>query len=297
MSVTTWREARYVPRIVRCPAGRFSLLKMTCLLAAILPAFLLALGWAQQDLGARPITYAIDQTGIWTIRFLLVTLAVTPTRAVCDLPRVVMLRRLLGVTAGCYALGHLALYIYDQDLNPLRVLSEITHRFYLMVGCVALIGVTALTITSTDYWQRTLGRHWRKLHKTIYFIAPLAIFHYFLQSKADISNAVFAAGVFFWLIIWRQTPRQYQTWRSPVLAAGLLAIIATAICEWLWYTLATGISGRRVLLANFTFTHELRPAIWIAIFSVAVMAVALARPLWSRKRVQVRARARALATE
>lgn len=97
------RGWRTVTGLARDPAGRFSWLKTAVLLFALSHAVVLLLRWQAHDLGPRPITEAIHVTGLWTIRFLLLSLAVTPARAVLDWGRVVMLRRMLGVTAACYA--------------------------------------------------------------------------------------------------------------------------------------------------------------------------------------------------
>jgi DMSO/TMAO reductase YedYZ heme-binding membrane subunit len=99
--------------------GRFSWLKLSALLFALYPAAWLVLRIAGNDLGGRPVTELIHGVGDWAIRFLLITLAVTPARAVFDWPRVLLLRRMLGVTAACYAVSHLTLYCVDQKWNML----------------------------------------------------------------------------------------------------------------------------------------------------------------------------------
>jgi sulfoxide reductase heme-binding subunit YedZ len=264
-------------------AGRFSLLKAVTLLLVLLPGLNLALAWSTHSLGGRPITEVLHGLGDWTVRFLLMTLAVTPLRVVVDWQRVVLLRRMLGVTTACYACAHLLLYCLDQNWRLGTVASEIVLRFYLTIGFTALCGLIALGVTSTDGWQRRLGRRWKKLHRLVFPIGVLALTHYFIQSKADVTNAVFASGVFSWLMLWRLTPRRFQgrAWLPAILA--VLAALATAGIEALWYGLATGANARRVLLANFDISFGPRPAVEILIVGLILAVIAVPRR-WRRRR-------------
>lgn len=271
---TPWRD----------PLGRFSWLKATVLLLAILPAVVIAQEWATGQMGPRPVTQVLHQLGDMAVRFLVISLAVTPARTVLDWPRVVLLRRILGVTAACYALAHLTIYVLDQKWSLLKVASEIALRFYLTIGFVALIGLLVLTATSTDGMMRRLGRRWKKLHRLVFAIGVLAIFHYFLQSKADVSDAVFLGGLFLWLMLWRLSPRlwQGQLLLLPVLAAG--AGLLTAGIEAAWYGLATGAPAIRVLAANLNLAYGPRPAVAVFLLGLLVFALASLRrvPRWWR---------------
>ena len=148
-------------------SGRVSWLKVAALAFALAPAAVPAAA-LQHDLGARPTIEAIHRAGDWTIRFMLLALAVTPARAVFDWRRVVQLRRMLGVTAACYIALHLTLFCLRPELEPADVASEIVLRFYLTIGFVALLTLLALAITSTDGWQKRLGRDWKRLHRLVY---------------------------------------------------------------------------------------------------------------------------------
>ena len=266
-NLAVWRDS----------AGRFSVLKTTVLLVAIWPGALLAVRYGMHDLGGRPVTELIHGFGDWTVRFLLATLAVTPLRVVLDWQRVVQLRRLLGVTAACYAGGHFLLYCTDQKWQMLIVGREIVLRFYLTIGFVALLGLLALAVTSTDGWQKKLRARWKKLHRLVFAIAVLALFHYFLQSKADVTDAVFATGVFAWLMLWRAAPRRWQAriWMPAALA--LAAPLLTALVETAWYGLATGVNALRVLFSNLDFTFGLRPAMQILVLAVLLALLAVGR--------------------
>ena len=263
----------------RDPAGRFSPLKTATLLLALWPAAGLALGWAQHELGGRPITEVLHGLGDWSLRFLLLALAVTPARVLLDWPRVVLLRRLLGVTAAGYAGAHLVLYCIDQNFHLLTVASEIVRRFYLTIGFVALLLLGVLAVTSTDGWQKRLGRRWKRLHRLVFLLLPLALWHYFRQSKSDVTDAVFLAGLASWLVLWRLAPKRWQgrVLLLPGLAA--LAALATAGIEAAWYALATGVRVDRVLLANLDIGFGPRPAVLVLLCGLAAFAAALLRRL------------------
>ncbi len=283
------RPPRLLGGLLRDPSGRFSWLRTVTLLLIALPGALTAARLAGGDLGPRGVHAAILIIGHWTIRFLLITLAVTPARALFDLPRVVQLRRMLGVGTACYAVAHLTLYAADNNFHLLHVASEIARRFYLTIGFVALLGLLALAITSTDGWQRRLRGNWKRLHKLVYPVAVLGLLHYFLQSKADISDAVFAAGLFIWLLLWRAEPKRWQTRRLPLPALAVLAAGLAAALEAAWYWGRNNAPPARVLAANLRLDHP-RPALFVAAAALLVFAVALLRGLWSRRRKPARRR-------
>lgn len=264
-------------------AGKLSALKLAALAVVLWPGALLLVRLVVGDLGGRPITQMIYGTGDWAVRFLLASLAVSPLRAVFDWPRVVLLRRMLGVAAGSYAVAHLFLYVIDQKFNLAVVVSEIVVRFYLTIGFVALLGLIALLVTSTDGWQKRLGARWKKLHRLVFPIAMLGLFHYFLQSKADVTDAVFAAGVFAWLAFWRLVPRRFQGRLALPVALVLAAPVATALVEGAWYGLATRIQASKVLWANIDIDAGPRPSGQVAILALVVLAVAAGRRLWKRR--------------
>ncbi len=256
------------------PAGKFSTLKAAALLLAICPALWLVGRWAVGDLGARPWTEAIHRSGDWSVRFLVFALAVTPARAVFDLPRVLLLRRMLGVTATLYALLHLVLYTADQKWKLFTIASEIVLRFYLTVGFVTLLGLAALAWTSTDGWQKRLRQRWKKLHRWAYALTGLAMFHYALQAKINAVDAIFWFALFTWLMLWRGLPRQHQGRLGSLAAMTAVAGVLTALVEVAWYGLATNVPVQRVLQANLGFDPTARPASQVIVFGLVVVGVA-----------------------
>ncbi|CAG1004593.1 Protein-methionine-sulfoxide reductase heme-binding subunit MsrQ [Rhizobiaceae bacterium] len=260
-------------------AGRFSPLKAVTFAGTLVPALLLAWWWARGALGPRPLTEAIHETGDWAIRFLAMSLAVTPLRRIAQWPKLINVRRMLGLAALSYALLHLLLYVVDQKWDLGKVASEIALRLYLTIGFVALLGLVALGSTSTDAMIRRLGRNWNRLHKIVYVIAALAAVHFFMQTKADVFEATIVAGLVLLLMIYRLAHRVSLPLSSPVVLAGIAVAgaAATAAAELLWYGLATGIPVSRVFAANWHFAFQIRPMWWVLAVGLAAAALGWVR--------------------
>jgi sulfoxide reductase heme-binding subunit YedZ len=266
-TIVPWRDRQ----------GRFSWLKASTLVGCIAPGAVVAYWLATDAMSSRPIHTALLWIGLWTVRFVMIALAMTPAAIVLDWPKILIVRRMVGVTAFAYAVTHFSLYIVDQNFRLLTVASEVALRFYLTIGFTALLGLTALAATSTDAMVRRMGRGWKRLHRAVYAIGVLALLHYFIQSKANVSEPVVFSGLFLWLILWRCTP---QMWRRRLAVYPVLSLIAGILAagvEFAWYNLATKVNAWRVLAASETLHFGLRPAHWVVIATLAIGAVALAR--------------------
>jgi methionine sulfoxide reductase heme-binding subunit len=141
----------------------------------------------------------------------------------------------------------------------------------------------ALAVTSTDGWVKKLGRNWKRLHRLAYPFAAVALLHFYIQSKLNVSEPVFVSGLFIWLMTWRALP---ETWRrdrsiavTAALYSGLAALsgLATAAMEFGWYGLTTKVDPWRVLFANETIERGLRPAHWIIVATAALMLTFILR--------------------
>jgi len=271
-------------------AGKLSPLKAAVFAGTLIPALLLAYyaatGFPSAAptgglLGPRPFTAAIHHTGDWAIRFLLLSLAVTPLRRIGQWPKLILIRRMLGIAALCYALGHLVLYFFDQNWNVARVVSEIALRIYLTIGFVALLGLVALGATSTDAAISKLGRNWNRLHKIVYGIGILAALHFFMQSKADVYEPTLLAGFFMLLMFYRLAQWRGLSLTSPwvLIAIAIAAALATVVVEAAWYGLATGVEPRRVLAANLQFSYSIRPTWWILATGLSVAVLGYVRSM------------------
>jgi sulfoxide reductase heme-binding subunit YedZ len=256
--------------------GRFSPFKTGVFLALFIPGLWTTVSFALDRLGARPVTEAIHQFGDWTIRLIFISLVISPARLVLQWPRLLDVRRMIGVAACFYVLIHLSLYTADEAFDLGTVASEIVLRIYLTIGFTALTGLRVLAVTSTDGWQRRLGaRRWQKLHRIVYGIGVLAVIHFFLQSKLDEWEPTVMAGIFFWLmgcraVSWRLGRGKLPLW--TVAAMSLAAGLLTALGEAVYYWLSMSVPIALVLQADLSLDAGLRPA-WV-VFG-ATVAVAL----------------------
>jgi len=252
-------------------------LRLATLIGLCLPALELAWRWYTDELGARPVTLATHVTGDWAVVFLLLSLAMTPLRTTLDWMPLVHIRRRIGVAAALYALAHLLIYVLDQKWNLIVVATEIAKRFYLTIGFAALLALAALAITSTNGWQKRLKRNWKRLHWLIYPAALLAIVHFFIQSKINIGEAAFAAGLLAWLMLWRVLPQRLRTNYAGLFLLAVGATLATVVFEAAWYGLVNGIDPVRVLAANIDPDLMPRPAQKVLVASLAVVAIVAGR--------------------
>jgi methionine sulfoxide reductase heme-binding subunit len=255
--------------------GRFSPLKLTVFVALFVPGSWAAFAYSFGLLGARPLNEAIHEVGLWTIRLIFLALAITPLRQILQWPRLIVVRRMIGVGAFAYVLAHFSLYVTSEAFDIEKVASEIVLRVYLTIGFAALLGLAALAATSTDGMVRRLGgRNWQRLHRLVYLIAVLAVVHYCFQSKLDRWEPTIMAGLLLWLfgyrlLLWRfgRRGRLALPW---VAGLGLVAALATALGEAVYFWLAFGAPLARVLEANLTLATGVRPAVVVLGITLAV---------------------------
>jgi sulfoxide reductase heme-binding subunit YedZ len=164
------------------------LIKPLVFVAAIGPLAYLSLGAWQRTLGANPIETITRSTGLWTLRFMLITLAVTPLRRLTGWNGVISLRRMLGLFAFFYGSLHLLTYVWlDQFFDWAAIVKDVAKRPFITAGFSAYVLLVPLAITSTAGMIRRLGgRTWRRLHRLAYVTAALGVVHYWWLVKADI---------------------------------------------------------------------------------------------------------------
>ncbi|OYU47684.1 MAG: sulfoxide reductase heme-binding subunit YedZ [Rhizobiales bacterium PAR1] len=256
--------------------GQFSPLKAATLALVCLPALWIAFRLASGMLGAKPIEAALHETGLWATRLLLITLAVTPCRLITGQNKIVLIRRMLGVAALVYTLIHFSLYIVDQRFDLIKVASEIVLRFYLTIGAISLIAMTALGVTSTDGMIRRMSAlAWNRLHFLIYPLTLLGLWHGALQSKINVSEAAVMTGLFLALIGVRVMRRRFEMGVLPLIGLVLLSVIVTAGLEAAWYGLATGIPPERIFAANLMIDLQPRPALVVGMIASVLPLLAL----------------------
>ena len=243
-------------------AGRLSALKLIVFIGTFVPLLMLGWRWGANELGSKPVTEAIHNSGDWAIRFLLISLAVSPLRRVANWPRLILVRRMLGLAALGYLLLHFMLYIVDQHFDLAKVASEIVLRVYLTIGFIALLGMAALGGTSFDGAIRALGaERWNRLHMLTYPIAILGVLHFAMQSKLDASEAIMMTGFLLLLFLYRLLPKAGLRLNAYALAAvALVGGVLTALTEAGWYGFTRNIDPLLILPANFDFDIGIRPA-------------------------------------
>jgi len=263
------------------------MLKAALWVLMAVPAAVTAYEFYTGQLGARPITEAIHEVGLWGIRFLFLALAITPLRQLWRWNRLAVWRRNIGVASFAYLAVHFSLYVIDQKFDLAKVASEIVFRIYLTIGFVALLGLATLAATSTDAMTRRLGgKRWRRLHRIVYGIGVLATIHFFMQSKLDVYEPVIMAGLLMWLLGWRAvqawTEIDMRRWEWAA-ALSIAVAVLTAFGEALYYDILTPAPFLRVLDANLMFDLDmLRPSWWVLAIGLGVSVAAAVRQTTAR---------------
>jgi len=168
---------------------------------------LAGLGWRalHGELTANPIEFITHATGDWTLRFLIITLCVTPFRKILHLPELIRFRRMLGLFAFFYACLHFTTYIWlDKFFDLSEMWKDIAKRKYITVGFTAFLLLIPLAVTSTAGWIRRLGgKRWQRLHRLIYFSATLGVIHYYWLVKSAVIRPLTYGVIVAVLLLWR----------------------------------------------------------------------------------------------
>jgi sulfoxide reductase heme-binding subunit YedZ len=166
---------------------------------ACLAPFALVVGDALEitgRLGANPVEEILDRFGNWTLRFILITLAVTPLRRLTGWNWLQRFRRMFGLFTFFYALMHfLTWLILDHGLLWSAVVEDLAKRPFITIGFAALMFLTALALTSTNAARRRMGRRWQEMHNLVYAIGILGVWHYWWQVKQDIAEPLTYAAI------------------------------------------------------------------------------------------------------
>jgi methionine sulfoxide reductase heme-binding subunit len=153
-------------------------------------------GWFDQTLGADPVKKLEHECGKTALNLLLITLLVTPVRQLTGWTHLIRLRRMLGLFAFFYVVLHFTVYVVlDLELNFRTVLTDIGKRPYITIGFTGLLLLIPLAVTSTQRMMRRLGRRWQQLHRLIYVVAILGVWHFYWQVKRDISEPLLYVGM------------------------------------------------------------------------------------------------------
>ena len=178
-------------------------------------------GWGV-GLGANPVEALEHGFGDWTLRFLLITLSVTPLRKLLRIPSLIKFRRMLGLFAFFYGCAHFTTYLWlDKFFNWDEIVLDIGKRKYITLGFLAFVLLVPLAITSSAGWIRRLGgKRWQALHRLIYFAAIAGVIHYIWLVKADIRKpleygAVLAVLLGYRVVTWFTASLKKRTVTIP----------------------------------------------------------------------------------
>jgi methionine sulfoxide reductase heme-binding subunit len=179
--------------------------KVVVFAACLVPFAVLVWRGFRGDLTADPVQFVTHTTGDWTLRFLVITLAITPLRKILHLPQLIRFRRMLGLFAFFYVCLHFTTWIWlDKQFAWAEMWKDVEKRRFITVGFTGFVLLIPLAITSTAGWIRRLGgKRWQKLHRLIYVTAMLGVIHYYWLVKSDVRKPVFYGFLVAVLLAWR----------------------------------------------------------------------------------------------
>lgn len=171
----------------------------------LIPLALLAWRALHGELTANPIEFVTHTTGDWTLRFLVITLAITPLRKILQLPELIRFRRMLGLFAFFYACLHFTTYlVLDKFFDFSEIGKDIAKRWYITVGFAAFVLLIPLAITSTKGWIRRLGgKRWQQIHRAVYISAIAGVIHYYWLVKSAVIKPLAYGTIVALLLLWR----------------------------------------------------------------------------------------------
>jgi sulfoxide reductase heme-binding subunit YedZ len=179
--------------------------KVAVFAASLVPLALLVWRGLNNDLSADPIAYITHKTGDWTLRFLVITLAITPLRKILHLPQLIRFRRMMGLFAFFYVCLHFTTWIWlDKSFVWSEMWKDVLKRPFITVGFTGFVLLIPLAVTSTAGWIRRLGgKRWQMLHRLVYVTAVLGVIHYYWLVKSDVRKPLFYGLFVGILLAWR----------------------------------------------------------------------------------------------
>ena len=256
----------------------FSWLKAGTFAVMFVPAILLLHDLATGEYGPVPLGGLTYWSGVWATALLLLALAITPASTIFRWRRLIIVRRMIGVTALAYTVAHIIIYFALRFWNFTFIANEIVTRLSLIVATVSTIGLAALGATSLDAAVRWMGaRGWQQLHNAIYVVTALALLHYLL-SPGLFPDQFLTSGVFFWLMVWRVLDRRRLGTNAAALALlAAASSLFTALLEisWIWAFRDYALS--EIFSIYFTTILGIPPAWTILALGLLVSVAAFAR--------------------
>jgi sulfoxide reductase heme-binding subunit YedZ len=182
-------------------------------LICLAPLALLVYDGFTDNLTANPIEMITNTTGIWTLRLIVATIAITPLRWVTGINQLINYRRVIGLFAFFYGCLHFTTFFqFDHQFDFAAMWKDVQERPYITAGFTAFVLMIPLAITSTTGWIRRIGgKRWNLLHKLIYVTALAAVLHYFWKVKLDATNPIYYGVIVVFLLglrVWRNVARK-----------------------------------------------------------------------------------------
>jgi methionine sulfoxide reductase heme-binding subunit len=257
---------------------RFSWLKAGTFALMFVPAIWMSYQVGTEQFGLAPIGSLIYWSGVWATAMLLLALAITPASAIFRWNQLIIVRRMIGVTALVYTVAHIVLYFSLRFWDVASIAHEMLTRVTLIVATVSTLGLIALGATSVDAAVRRMGAaNWQRIHNTIYVASVLALVHYLL-SPGTFPEQYLMSGMLFWLMVWRVLNRRGLG--ADVRALAMLAVASclfTALLEVGWIWSYHGFAPAGTLANNFSLVLGLSPAWKILVLGLLIPLAAASR--------------------
>jgi len=263
-----WQDRKH--EFSRLKAGTFALM--------FAPAVWLLHEVGTGQFGPVPLGGMTYWSGVWATALLLLALAITPAMTLFRWNRLIMVRRMIGVTALAYSIAHIIIYFALRFWNFAFIAHEMITRISLIVAAVATAGLIALGATSLDAAVRQMGAQgWKRLHDTVYAVTALALLHYLLSPDAY-PEQYLMSGMFVWLMAWRMLNRRGLGTDMRVLAAlAVASCLFTALFEAGWIWAYHGYAPLPTLRNNFTLDFGIPPAWQILALGLLIAGAAFIR--------------------
>ena len=255
------------------------------------PAIWLVYQVGTEQFGPVPLGGMTYWSGLWATAILLLALAITPALTIFRLNRLIIVRRMIGVTALAYTIAHIIIYFALRFWNFAAIANEMVTRLSLIVATVSTIGLIALGATSLDAAVRRMGaKGWNQLHNTVYVVTALALIHYLL-SPGVFPEQYLMSGMFLWLMVWRVLNRRGLG--TDVRALAMLAVASclfTAFFEAGWIWAYHGYEPSGTLRNNFTLDLGISAAWQILALGLLIAVAVFTQQALRRRAAGIEAR-------
>jgi methionine sulfoxide reductase heme-binding subunit len=261
---------------------RFSWLKAITFALMFAPAIWITYQVAAGEFGPVPLGGMTYWSGVWATALLLLALAITPALAIFRWGRLVIIRRMIGVTALAYTVGHIFIYFALRFWNFASIAHEMLTRLSLIIASVATAGLIVLGATSFDAAVQRMGlQRWQRLHSAVYALTGLALVHYLLSPDVY-AEQYLLSGMFFWLMGWRHLKRRGQATETKALAVlAVASCLFTLLLQVVWLWAYQAYTPLETLADNFTLMEDLPPA-WKVLALGFLIAIVGAFPRTAR---------------